>query len=166
MTITHLGVYEHTAEDEAARRRRLLRALRLYQAAETAMRRRTGTASTMGENELLALRFMIRARQEDHSVTPTDVAKYLGVSTASTTALVDRLEAMGHVVRTAHPTDRRSVLIHATAAADDSVRSTLGEMDEHMMSATSGVDPDQVDAITELLDRMTLAVDRVGAEGP
>lgn len=42
---------------------------------------------------------------------PTDLARRLGMSTAAVTTVVDRLEAVGHVERRPHPTDRRSVMI-------------------------------------------------------
>ena len=61
------------------------------------MRRRTRQAMSMGENEVLVLRFLIRAATRAGTVTPTDIARYLGISTASTTALIDRLEQSGHI---------------------------------------------------------------------
>lgn len=145
----------------AARGRRVLEALRLYQAAESAMRRRTRQAMSMGENEVLVLRLLIRAAEHDRTVTPTDISRYLGISTASTTALIDRLEQSGHIARTRHPTDRRSVIVSATARADDELRATLGAMDHRMMAATRGLTAAESDAIVSFLERMQAAADEV-----
>ncbi|PVW03312.1 MarR family transcriptional regulator [Microbacterium sp. Gd 4-13] len=164
MTLNDTGAFWYSSEEQVARGRRLLHALRLYQAAEVAMRRRTRAAMSMGENELAALRFIIRRHTQGRAATPTDVAKYLGVSTASTTALIDRLESSGYITRRPHPTDRRSVTIAATESADDAVRATLGDMHERMMRATREVGEPEAEAIVAFLERMTDAVDQVSAE--
>ena len=74
------------SEDDAARHRAvdLLQAFRMYRAAELAMRRRTRQSMNMGENDLLVLRFLLRAQREGRHVSPTEITRYLGVSTAST----------------------------------------------------------------------------------
>ena len=166
VTLSDTDTFWYSTEDQAERGRRLLQALRSYQAAEVAMRRRTRSAMSMGENELAALRYLIRNGKQHNAVTPTDVAKYLGVSTASTTALLDRLEKAGYITRRRHPTDRRSVHIKATESADGSVRATLGDMHDRMMGATRDVDEDAAAAIIAFLERMTDAVDRVSIEQP
>ena len=116
---------------------------------------------SMGENEVLVLRFLIRAAAHDRTVTPTDIARYLGISTASTTALIDRLEQSGHIARTRHPTDRRSVIVSATVQADDEVRATLGELDHRMMAATRGLTDAESETIISFLERMQAAADDV-----
>jgi DNA-binding MarR family transcriptional regulator len=45
---------------------------------------------------------------------PTVLARRVGVTPASVTAQLDRLELAGHVVRQANPRDRRSVLVALT----------------------------------------------------
>ena len=154
-------VETHQSGTDAAQGRRVLEALRLYQAAESAMRRRTRQAMSMGENEVLVLRFLTRAAAQDRTVTPTDIARYLGISTASTTALIDRLEQSGHVARSRHPTDRRSVIVSATVQADDEVRGTLGAMDHRMMAAARGLTATESATIITFLERMQSAADEV-----
>lgn len=43
--------------------------------------------------------------------TPSELAKYIGLSTGSTTTLLDRLEKKKFIVRKSNPNDRRGVLI-------------------------------------------------------
>lgn len=150
-----------TDSDAAARARRILEALRLYQAADAAMRRRTRQAMSMSENDVLVLRFLVRARGEGRTVTPTDIARYLGISTASTTALMDRLEQSGHLERARHPSDRRSVLVTNTSQADDEVRPTLDDMNERMMAAMAGTTDAEADVIVAFLERVQAAADEV-----
>lgn len=142
---------------------RVLEAMREYRAAESAMRRRTQQSMAMGENELLVLRLLSRTAGTAAIVTPVDIARYLGISTASTTALLDRLERSGHVVRSPHPTDRRKVVVTSTGATDDEIRATLTEMHARMREATASLDDDEARVIVSFLERLREAVDKVDA---
>lgn len=148
--------YSENREDE--RGARIMEAMRSYRAAEMTMRRRTQDSMAMGENELLVLRFLTRAASAHRDVTPIDLARHLGVSTASVTALLDRLERSGHLTRKSHPVDRRKVLVSTTAHADDEMRETLTAMHARMMQATRGMTESETDAVTAFLLRMRCAV--------
>ena len=141
----------------------MLQAFRVYRAAEVAMRRRTRESMSMGENELLVLRYLLRASGQERLVSPRELTRYLGVSTASTTAIIDRLEKTGHVTRIPHPTDRRSIHVVATEASDAEVRATLGEMHTRMMAAVVDMTPDESAAVIACLSRLQDAVDQVDA---
>lgn len=91
------------ADAEEIRASSVMEALRAYRAAEVAMRRRTRHSMDMGENELLVLRYLMRAHRNDEPVTPANLARYLGITSASTTALLDRLERTGNITRAPNP---------------------------------------------------------------
>lgn len=148
--------YGEGAEDR--RNSRVMHALREYRSAEMAMRRRTQDSMAMGENELVVLRYLARASASATDTTPADLARHLGLSTASITALLDRLERSDHVRRERHPTDRRKILVRATPHTEDEMRGELGDMHERMMRATSGLSPVEADAVTAFLERMRCAV--------
>ena len=162
-------------EDADARRRRavdLLQAFRLYRASEAAMRRRTRDAMSMGENDLLTLRYLIKAERDGRLVSPAELARYLGVSTASTTAIIDRLEKSDHVRRGPHPTDQRKIVVTPTVETDDEVRRTLGAMHSRMLDAVIGMTPEETRVVVDTLARLRAAVDLIepdhesGREGP
>lgn len=144
-----------------ARSTSALEALRAYRAAETAMRRRTQRSMDMGENELLVLRFLSRARVRDEIVTPVQLSRYLGITTASTTALLDRLAKSGHVTRSPHPTDRRSVVVSITDDSETEVRHTLGAMHERMMAVVRPMSARDRATVVDFLDAMRRAVDQI-----
>jgi DNA-binding MarR family transcriptional regulator len=146
----------------AAAAREVLESLRLYRAADTAMRRRTRTSMGMGENELLAVRFLLRARRSGTSASPKQLSDYLGISSASTTLLIDRLERSGHVSRASHPTDRRSIVLAATDKAESDVRETLGDMHERMLAAAE-MTAEESAVVLSFLTRIRDAVDGVAA---
>lgn len=68
----------------------------------------------MNASDLGALRMLIVREQRGESVSPHDVAHHLRISTASTTKLLDRLAASGHVERQPHPHDRRARIVVLT----------------------------------------------------
>jgi DNA-binding MarR family transcriptional regulator len=155
--------YWYDQGDDARRRRavELLQSFRLYRAAEVAMRRRTRESMSMGENDLLVLRHLLRAQQHGRLVSPSELARYLGVSTASVTAIVDRLVASGHVRRERHASDRRSIHVVPTAETDGEVRRTLGEMHDRMLEAVLDMSPDETRIVIDTLSRLQAAVDQI-----
>lgn len=137
----------------------VLQALRGYRAAEVATRRSTRDSMGMGETDLLALRYLLRAKSAGERVGPKDLSRMLGITTASTTSLIDRLVLSGHVRREPHPTDRRSLVIVPTTATDTEVRDTLGQMHRKMLEVAEGLTPDECRVIVTFLKNMAEALD-------
>lgn len=107
--------------------------------------------------------------------TPTLIAARIGLTPASTTALLDRLSAVQLVVRSPNPRDRRSVLVSLTDLGEDTVRAMYAMFALDIDAALEQADPRLRDepelrhAVTELLDRMAAALreragDRAGVE--
>lgn len=153
-TVQADGYWYERSEGERARD--VLEALRVYRAAERAMRRRTRDEMSMGENELLALRFLFR--QPQRSAQPIALAGYLGISPAATSVLLDRLERSGHVQR---ETEDGAAVVRATEHADEDVRQTLGRMHDLMYSVAVRMDATAQANVTDFLRAMADAVDGV-----
>jgi DNA-binding MarR family transcriptional regulator len=139
----------------------VLNALRDYRASEAAMSRRTRTSMGMGETDLLALRYLLQAEADGRTVGPKELGARLGVTSASTTTLVDRLVKSGHVRREPHPTDRRALILRPTKGSDDEVRHTLGLMHRRMMDVASSLSADEASIVVDFLHRMRDAVDAI-----
>lgn len=151
-------------EDSDARHRsgqRVLEALRHYRAAEIAMRRRTRDSMGMGENDLLVLQYLLRAKRQGREVSPSELAKYLAVSTPSVTGILDRLERSGHLVRESHPDDRRRVIVRSSDMAAAEVNGTLRGMHARMMEVVSSLSAEDAAVVTQFLRNMTDAVDTI-----
>lgn len=71
----------------------------------------------MNPSDVMALRLLIIREEQGRDVSPREIAEHLRISTASTTKLLDRLTASGHVVRTPHPRDRRARVVRLTDAS-------------------------------------------------
>lgn len=141
----------------------VLQALRSYRAAEMAMRRRTQQSMEMGENELLVLRFLARAAHRGETVTPVHLTRHLGITSASMTALLDRLTKSGHVTREPNPADRRSVVITSSIKAEEEVRHTLSAMHARMMDVVRPMSAADRVSVIGFLTAMRDAVDEIDA---
>jgi DNA-binding MarR family transcriptional regulator len=139
----------------------VIAALLEYRVAEEAMRRRTGESMRMGATDLQALRFLLKAQAQQRIVSGQDLANHLGVTSASVTALLDRLSRSGHVQRTPHPTNRRSNMITATPGSDEEVRHTLGAMHGRMIEAARSLDAGEAGVVQSFLTQMSAAVDGI-----
>ncbi len=71
----------------------------------------------LGLNDVTALENLVRRSE----LGPADLASLLGITTASATVLVDRLEKAGHVQRRSHPQDRRRKQLVVTEHAQNEV---------------------------------------------
>lgn len=136
----------------------VLKSLRDYRAAETEIRRSTRDSMGMGETDILALRYLLRVQASGKQVVPKDLSQFLNITSASTTTLIDRLVASGHVRREPHPTDRRSVVVIPTGESDKEVRETLGAMHRRMMQVAEGLTADEARVVVDFLQRMTDAL--------
>lgn len=137
----------------------VLSLLRRYRAAETRMRARTRASMEMGETDLLALRTLLSAQRRGELVRQRDLSRVLGITSASVTVLVDRLEQSGHVERRPHPSDRRSTIVVATAETDREVRETLGAMHQRMIAVVEDLAPAEREVVARFLSGMAASVE-------
>ncbi|HCJ47724.1 MAG TPA: MarR family transcriptional regulator [Microbacterium sp.] len=153
--------WQDDVSEQKALARQTLEALRTYRAAEVAMRRRTREAMSMAEDEMLALRFLLR--RPDRAARPAELSHYLGIPAAATNDLVDKLEQDGRVERIVGFAINRSASIRATDTADAEVRNTLNGMHLRMYAAAMKLTPTQHRHVAGFLASMTEAIDSVDA---
>jgi DNA-binding MarR family transcriptional regulator len=72
-----------------------------------AFERRLGTVLSVNPTDLSAMQHLI----QEGPLTPSELATRLGVTTAASTLVVDRLVALGHVERHRHERDRRKIVV-------------------------------------------------------
>ncbi|WP_157803762.1 MarR family winged helix-turn-helix transcriptional regulator [Luteimicrobium subarcticum] len=145
----------------------VLTAVRGFLRADEAMRRRLRHAMDMNETDLRALRVMAAAELAQRRLSPRDLSRELGISTASTTKLIDRLEAEGRLRREPHPTDRRALRLVLTPDAHREVRETLGAMHGRMRAAADELSPADRDAVVRFLGALATALGGPGVSpGP
>ena len=87
-------------------------------------------------------------------LSPSELARRLGITTASTTTLVDRLVGLGHVTRQPHPTDRRGVLVVPTESSRASAMSVLMPMILDVDSVLDRFTPEEQETVTRYLTQV------------
>ncbi|MEE4024134.1 MarR family transcriptional regulator [Gordonia sp. PKS22-38] len=97
-------------------------AQRLGRTVEWGMRMNHSAASSLNINT--SDMFCLQALQSG-SKTAGELARHLGITTASTTTMIDRLERAGFVTRTRDPQDRRRV---AVQLVDDRARQEIAPL--------------------------------------
>jgi DNA-binding MarR family transcriptional regulator len=107
----------------------VLQAVRAFSDAMDRMHSGMKDDMEMNASDLSALRMLIMREQRGQPVSPHDVAQHLRISTASTTKLLDRLTASGHVERRPHPRDGRARVIVLT---EESRRTFFRHFGEHL----------------------------------
>ena len=137
----------------------ILHALRQFRRSDQDLRRRMSADMDMNENDMQALQIVIAAEKNHQVATPRDLATALGISTASTTKLLDRLTASGHLERHPHPTDRRALAITATEHAHDEIRERLERMHIAMREIAARVPESARRDVADFLIRMSEHLD-------
>lgn len=108
-----------------------------------------GRELTVNPTDLQAMQHLIMGGP----LGPTELSRRLGISTAATTAVVDRLVAVGHASRTQHPTDRRGVVIVPTPSSVQRAMGTLMPMIMGIDGVLDEFDEDEQAVITAYLER-------------
>ena len=110
----------------------------------------------MGSNDVWALE---RLRVEG-PLGPVELGNRLGgMRSASATALVDRLEASGHVERRHHPSDRRRIVVVPTELAEAAGYEVFAPLDAALVEAAADLSEEERSAVARYLDRVTEAID-------
>jgi DNA-binding MarR family transcriptional regulator len=137
----------------------LLQALRLWREADERMSEASRRYMKLGDTDMRALRFIIVGQQNGTLVTPGSIAAHLGISTASTTKLLDRLAAAGHIRRLPHPSDRRSVIVEVLDETRRAARDSIGRSHARRFDVAARLTGEQRDVIIRFLRDLAATAD-------
>jgi DNA-binding MarR family transcriptional regulator len=138
--------------------RDLLHAVRDLVVADRAMRHAMGQRMHLGETDMRAVRFVMSRARSDDPATPREVAGHLGITTAATTTLLDRLVRAGHVERRSHPSDRRSKVVVPTPHAWEEAQRELAPGHDRMRAVAAAVPEADRAAVLAFLAALTAAM--------
>jgi DNA-binding MarR family transcriptional regulator len=94
----------------------------------------------------------------DTDLGPVELGHRLGIRSASATAMVDRLEAAGHVQRRPHPTDRRRRTLEVTPSATQSLMGTLGPLVNELSQIAEALSPEHRVIVSNYLQSVVAAL--------
>ena len=102
----------------------------------------------VNHTDLVAMQHLISSGH----LTPSDIARRLGITTAAVTVVVDRLVKAGHVRREPNPNDRRGVLVVPDEDSTAKARGLLAPMIMDIDSVAQDFDEAEREVIVRYLE--------------
>lgn len=112
----------------------------------------------LNTTDMRALHFLIACGNSGVVATPGAMSVHLGISTASTTKLLDRLERAEHVTRSPHPSDRRALAIAITPETRQSAMETVGRLHARRFIAAAKLTADEREIVRRFLADMATEI--------
>ena len=109
----------------------------------------------LGDSDMKALRYAIVLADRGEHVTARDIAEHLGISSAATTKLLDRLEAGGHIRRERHPSDRRAIAIVVDPETRSAAETTIGREHARRFRVAAALAPAEREVVIRFLDALS-----------
>jgi DNA-binding MarR family transcriptional regulator len=125
---------------------------------------RFGARHGLHRTDVNALALVLDAARRGEPMSPSALAKELGLSPSATTALIDRLEALGHVERARPADDRRRVALTVPDTALDEGRRMFVPLAKAFADSWAGFTPAEREVVARFLDVSTEAMKAVSAD--
>jgi DNA-binding MarR family transcriptional regulator len=143
---------------EVAQINEVMRALGALRDAEEAIAQAALEFMRLGRTDMRALHFLIVSENRGETATAGAIATHLHISSASTTKLLDRLERGGHITRSPHPTDRRSLVIRITPETRTAAIETVGAQQARRFHAAARLTAEERETVVRFLRDMTAEI--------
>lgn len=117
-----------------------------------------GDTHDLHRTDLDALAVVVGAEVGGREMTPGRLAAELRLSSPATTALVDRLERSGHLVRERSSTDRRQVVLRVQDQARELAREFFTPMAGRVADVLADMPEDDVRVVAAFLHRAVAAL--------
>ena len=132
----------------------IMGALGRLRAAERKLSDESQRFMKLGDTDMRALHFLMVSENRGEIVTPGALAAHIGISAASTTKLLDRLERGGHVLRHPHPSDRRALTVTVTPETRRAATMSVGRQQARRFYAAARLTSAEREAVARFLDDM------------
>ena len=153
-----------TQGEDAPTDRDLTRLLQTLTVESDRYAERFGARHGLHRTDANALALILAAARRGEPMSPSVLARELGLSPSATTALIDRLEAVGHVERERPAGDRRRVALHVPEAGLEEGRQMFVPLAKAFAESWVDFSPAEREVIARFLDVSTEAMKAVSAE--
>ncbi len=155
---------EQQVDDTADRTARLLDGLRAFGALHTDFTARFAAWLGLHSTDATALVEILYAEDEGTPLSPTRLSERLGLTTGATANLLNRLEALGHIVRTREHADRRIVTLRSSQSIEQPAREFFGPLNEHLQAMVAQYDPRRLAEFEAFLHHLRATMEDALAE--
>ena len=114
----------------------------------------------LGRTDVRALVAIMDAARRGESLTAGSLGASVELSSASVTALLDRLERSGHVRRVRDPDDRRRVVLEMSDSAMASGAAFFGGLQRDLVAAMASYSDADLAVVRQFLTEMTEVIVR------
>ena len=140
-------------------RQELALLLRRLSIALDAMGQRFADLHGLGRTDVRALVAIMDAARQGRALTAGGLGAAVELSSASVTALLDRLERVGHVRRVRDPADRRRVGLELSDTALAAGGEFFGGLQRDLVAAMAGYTDEELDVVRRFLTEMTAVIE-------
>lgn len=112
----------------------------------------------LNETDMRAIHYLSLCANRGVVATPGSIARHLGISTASTTKLLDRLQAAEHITRAQHPKDRRAFAIRVTPQTHQVAIETVGRQQARRIHAAARLTTEEREVVIGFLRDMAAEI--------
>ena len=146
------------SEDAARARQELALLLRRLNVELDAVGQRFAQVHGLNRTDVRALVAIMDAARRGEALTAGRLGEAVELRSASVTALVDRLEKVGHVRRSRDDADRRRVVLEMSDSAMAAGSDHFGGLARDMTAAMEGYTPEELAVVHRWLEDMTAVV--------
>ncbi|XVX19967.1 MarR family winged helix-turn-helix transcriptional regulator [Actinomycetota bacterium] len=154
----------------SARRRRSIRhvqdSLRRLNLASNRYISEVARETGMSTADVHAIGVLKQEGNEGHEVTAGSLGRAVGLSPAAVTALLDRLEMLGHCERGRSTVDGRRVMVDITSTADATSAHMFTPMNDAIAQALAGYSDQEVELVSQALERLATAMSGIHGSVP
>jgi len=154
------------SEDVDGERQEVALLLRRLSVELDAVGQRFATIHGLGRTDVRALVAIMDAARRGEALTAGTLGQAVELSSASVTALVDRLERFGHVRRVRDVADRRRVALEMTERAMAAGGEFFGGLNRDLLAAMADYSDDELAVVRRFLEEMTAVIERHAQSDP
>jgi DNA-binding MarR family transcriptional regulator len=152
--------------DGSADRRELALLLRRLTVELDAVGQRFAQVHGLNRTDVRALVAIMDAARGGESLTAGRLGAAVDLSSASVTALLDRLEKVGHIRRTRDADDRRRVVLEMSDSAMAAGAEHFGALQRDLTAAMGGYSDEELAVVRRFLEDMTRVIERHSRPSP
>jgi DNA-binding MarR family transcriptional regulator len=140
---------------DAEERQELVLLLRRLTVELDAVGQRFASLHGLGRTDVRALVAIMDAARRGEALTAGALGRTVELSSASVTALVDRLERVGHVRRVRDADDRRRVVLEMSESAMAAGGEFFGGLNRDLLAAMAGYSDEELAVVRRFLTQTT-----------